>query len=310
MEFFRRETHIDFFGKRRFAFALSALMLVAAVLAIGVRGLNLGLDFTGGTVIEIGYPQPAELDQVRATLAELGYSGAVVQNFGNARDVLIRIQPDERSSSEVSERVVTALQADASDLELRRVEFVGPQVGDQLKEQGGLAVLGALLGILAYVAFRFEFRLAVGAVAALAHDIVITVGFFAITGIPFDLTVLAALLAVLGYSINDTIVVFDRIRENFIRVRKGSPIDVANLSVNQTLSRTLMTSGTTLLVLIALYVVGGELIAGFSLALIVGIVVGTYSSIYVASALALVLGISKEDLAPPPKEAEELDDRP
>jgi preprotein translocase subunit SecF len=310
MEFFRRETHIDFFGKRRIAFALSALMIVAALVAIGVRGLNLGLDFTGGTVIEVGYPQPAELDQVRATLTELGYNGAVVQNFGNARDVLIRIQPDERSSTEVSQRVVTALQADSPNLELRRVEFVGPQVGDQLKEQGGLAVLGALLGILAYVAFRFEFRLAVGAVAALAHDILITVGFFAVTGIPFDLTVLAALLAVLGYSINDTIVVFDRIRENFIRVRKGSPADVANLSINQTLSRTLMTSGTTLLVLVALYVVGGELIAGFSLALIVGIVVGTFSSVYVASALALALGVSKEDLAPPPKEAEELDDRP
>ncbi len=310
MELFRRETHVDFFGKRRLAFVLSALLLLVAIGAIGIRGLNLGLDFTGGTVVEVSYPAAAELDRVRETLADAGYSGAVVQNFGNARDVLIRIQPDEGTTAQLSEQVITALRGDATEVELQRVEFVGPQVGEQLTEQGGLAVLGALLGILVYVAFRFEFRLAVGAVAALVHDIVVTVGFFALFGITFDLTVLAALLAVLGYSINDTIVVFDRIRENFIRVRKGSPMEVANLSVNQTLSRTLMTSATTLLVLIALYAVGGELIAGFSLALIVGILVGTYSSVCVAAAVALALGLSKEDLAPPPKEGEELDDRP
>ncbi len=310
MEFFRRQTHIDFLGKRHLTFMLSATLLVVAVGAILGRGLNLGLDFTGGTVIEIGYDEAADLGEVRETLDEAGFAGAVVQNFGSTRDVLIRIQPRNASSAEVSEQMLSALRDDASNVELRRVEFVGPQVGEQLTEQGGLALLGALFGILLYVAFRFEFRFAVGAVAALVHDVIITVGFCALFGIVFDLTVLAALLAVIGYSINDTIVVFDRVRENFIRVRKGTPVEVANRSVNETLSRTLMTSATTLIVLIALYLIGGELIAGFSLALIVGVVVGTYSSIFVACPVALAPGVTKEDLAPPVDDEDKADESP
>ena len=316
MEFFRRETRIDFLRLKRQAMVLSLLLLAAAAAGLGLRGLNLGIDFTGGTLVEVAYPTPAELDQVRETLAGAGYGDAVVQHFGTARDVLVRLAPRTDASGErvnneaISNDVLAALQADNPDVELRRVEFVGPQVGEELTEQGGLAMLYAIAGILIYVAFRFEYRFSVGAVAALVHDVGITLGFFAWTGIEFDLTVLAALLAVIGYSLNDTIVVFDRIRENFVRVRKGTPQEVTNLSINQTLSRTLMTSGTTLLVVLALLLLGGELIAAFSMALIVGIVVGTYSSIYVASAAALALGVSKEDLIPPPKEGSEAEEGP
>ena len=260
----------------------------------------------------MGYPRAVELEPVRAALDNAGFEGAVVQHFGTAHDVLIRIAPrDDVDRAELSNRAFDALHARDSTVELRRVEFVGPQVGEELTEQGGLAMLIALGAIFLYVMFRFEWKFSAGAVAALFHDVVITLGLFSVLGLDFDLTVLAALLAVIGYSLNDTIVVFDRIRENFRRMRRGSSESIVNRSLNQTLSRTLMTSLTTLLVLAALFVLGGELIHGFASALIIGVLIGTYSSIYVASTCTLWLGVQKADLMPVQKEgAEEADVRP
>ncbi|NEV63199.1 protein translocase subunit SecF [Thiorhodococcus minor] len=301
---------IDFMGKRKLAATLSGAALVLCLLSILFRGFDLGLDFTGGTVIELGYPAPAELSDVRATLEQEGLEAATIQYFGSRTDVLIRLAPKEgeADSAQLSDRVYRTLnQAAGGEVELRRVEFVGPQVGEELREKGGLAVLFSLIGILIYVALRFEWRFAVGAVAALVHDVIFTVGMFSIFQIPFDLTVLAAVLAVIGYSLNDTIVIFDRIRENFRRMRKGTVIGITNSSINQTLSRTIVTSGTTLLVLFALYVLGGEAISGFSLALIIGIFVGTYSTIYVATAVVIWLGLSRNDLMPVKKEGAEMD---
>lgn len=308
MDFFKREPDIAFMAYRRPLALLTAVLIVAAIGFLGVRGLNLGLDFTGGTLVEVGYPEAVELTEVREVLAEDGYDDAVVQTFGTARDILIRLAPDAGQGDALSNAVLETLRTDNPAAELRRVEFVGPQVGDELAEKGGLALLYALGGILLYVAFRFEYRFAIGAVAAVVHDVVVTLGIFAAIGMTFDLTVLAALLAVIGYSLNDTIVVFDRIRENFLRIRKDTAESVANRSINQMLPRTLVTSLTTLLVLFALALFGGELIRGFAVTLIVGVLVGTYSSIYVASAAALALGVSKEDLVPPPKEGEDADD--
>ncbi len=308
-----KDSNIDFLGKRRIAAFISGALMVICLLSILFRGFNFGLDFTGGTVIELGYEQPVEVAEITATLAEEGIVDATVQYFGSNRDILIRIAPQEgeEASSELSDRVFRLLSANAETaIELRRVEFVGPQVGEELREQGGLAVLFALIGILVYVALRFEWRFAVGAVGALMHDVLFTIGMFSIFYIPFDLTVLAAVLAVIGYSLNDTIVIFDRIRENFRKMRKGTVIEISNRSVNQTLSRTIITSGTTLLVLLALYFLGGEAIAGFSLALIMGVLVGTYSTIYIATAAAVWLGISRADLMPPEKEGKVVDDRP
>ena len=304
-------TSIDFMGKRRLALVLSTVLILASLASLFTQGLKLGIDFTGGTLIEVGYAEPVDLAGVRKALAEAGFPDAQVQHFGSSRDVLIRIAPREsESSAELSSRLLRALQARGAELEMRRVEFVGPQVGEELTEKGGLAMLYALIGILIYVSLRFEYRFSLGSVAALVHDVVITLGVFSVTQMEFDLTVLAAILAVIGYSLNDTIVVFDRIRENFRKMRKGSPVEVMNRSINQTLSRTLMTSLTTLLVLIALFVFGGEVIHAFAFALIVGILVGTYSSIYVASTVALHLGVSKQDLMPVKKEGAEVDDRP
>ncbi|WP_159309804.1 protein translocase subunit SecF [Spiribacter roseus] len=308
MDFFKREPDIAFMAYRRPLALLTAVLIVAAIGFLGLRGLNLGLDFTGGTLVEVGYPEAVELAEVREVLAEDGYDDAVVQTFGTARDILIRLAPDAGQGDALSNAVLETLRTDNPAAELRRVEFVGPQVGDELAEKGGLALLYALGGILLYVAFRFEYRFAIGAVAAVVHDVVVTLGIFAAIGMTFDLTVLAALLAVIGYSLNDTIVVFDRIRENFLRIRKGTAESIANRSINQMLPRTLVTSLTTLLVLFALALFGGELIRGFAVTLIVGVLVGTYSSIYVASAAALALGVSKEDLVPPPKEGEDADD--
>jgi preprotein translocase subunit SecF len=308
VDFFKREPDIAFMAYRRPLALLTAVLIVAAIGFLGVRGLNLGLDFTGGTLVEVGYPEAVELAEVREVLAEDGYDDAVVQTFGTARDILIRLAPDAGQGDALSNAVLETLRTDNPAAELRRVEFVGPQVGDELAEKGGLALLYALGGILLYVAFRFEYRFAIGAVAAVVHDVVVTLGIFAAIGMTFDLTVLAALLAVIGYSLNDTIVVFDRIRENFLRIRKGTAESIANRSINQMLPRTLVTSLTTLLVLFALALFGGELIRGFAVTLIVGVLVGTYSSIYVASAAALALGVSKEDLVPPPKEGEDADD--
>ena len=313
MDLFQKLPRIDFMRWRRVAVTGSAIALVIAIIALFVRGMNLGIDFTGGTLIEIGYQKPADLTEIRSDLENSGYGDAVVQHFGTSRDVLVRIAPREGlTSAQLSSEVLGVLRQNADNpAEMRRVEFVGPQVGNELREKGGMAMLFALAGIFIYVAFvRFEYRFAVGAIGALVHDVLFTLGVFSLFQVEFDLTVLAALLAVVGYSLNDTIVVFDRVRENFRRMRKGGPVDVVNQSLNQTLSRTLMTSGTTLLVLIALFVLGGELIHSFALALIVGIVVGTYSSIYVASAAALAMGVSKEDLMPPEKEGADVDSMP
>ena len=301
-DFFNRLPEIDFLGRRRAALWLSAALLAVSIVSLGVRGLEFGIDFTGGTLIEVGYAEPAELDPIRGALAAAGFEEAAVQHFGTVRDVLVRIAPREGlTRAELSSHILRVLQ-EGEEVALRRVEFVGPQVGEELTEDGGLAMLIALFGILVYVWLRFEYRFALGAIAALVHDVLITLGFFSVLGLEFDLTVLAATLAVIGYSLNDTIVVFDRVRENFRRVRRGSTEEVMNRSLNQTLSRTLMTSLTTLLVLVALFVLGGELIHGFATALIVGVIIGTYSSIYVASVSALALGVSRTDLLPVKKE--------
>ncbi|HGG59923.1 MAG TPA: protein translocase subunit SecF [Gammaproteobacteria bacterium] len=303
--------NIDFMGSRKLAFALSGIMIIASIIFITLRGLNLGLDFTGGTVIEIGYPEPVNLEEIRGSLAKAGHEDAVAQYFGTSKEVLIRIAPKEgKDKAHVSNEIIDLLKADSGGkAEMKRVEFVGPQIGEELREEGGMAMLYALIGILIYVSFRFEYRFSFGAVIALVHDVIITVGFFALTQMEFDLTVLAAVLAVIGYSLNDTIVVFDRIRENFKLIRKGDSKHVINVSINQTVSRTIITSLTTLLVLLALFFFGGKIIHSFSVALIVGIVVGTYSSIYVASNALLTMGVSREDLLPPARDSE-LDKMP
>ncbi|MEW8248773.1 MAG: protein translocase subunit SecF [Candidatus Thiodiazotropha sp.] len=306
-----KDVHLDLMGKRNIALVFSAVLLLIAVGSIIVRGLNLGIDFTGGTLVEVGYPQAVELPVVREALAKDGFDDAVIQHFGTSKDVLVRLAPREDIESAVlSDRAFSAMQGIDPQVDLRRVEFVGPQVGDELTEDGGLAMLYALIGILIYVGLRFEYRFAVGSVIALVHDVLITIGFFALFQVEFDLPVLAAVLAVIGYSLNDTIVVYDRIRENFRKIRKGDAVDVINTSVNQTLSRTLITSGTTLLVLVALFLFGGEIIHGFALALIVGVVIGTYSSIYVASSSVIFMGVSRADLMPVKKEDGTVDDMP
>ena len=307
MELFKKQTHYDFMSKRTVAYVLSAVLLLVSIGSLATRGLNFGLDFTGGVLIELGYKKPANLVEVRSDLEKAGFHEAVVQHFGTAEDVLIRIAPKKGESSvDLSTAVIDALKGKANgEVETRRVEYVGPQVGEELTEDGGLAILYALICIFIYVFFRFEWRFSLGSVAALFHDTLITLGVFSALQMEFDLTVLAAILAVIGYSLNDTIVVFDRIRENFRKMRKESTLEVMNFSLNQTLSRTIMTSFTTLLVVIALFIMGGELIRGFAAALIIGIVVGTYSSIYVASSLALLLGVSKADLVPVKKEGAE-----
>lgn len=312
MELLKRQTKIDFMGQRKLALIFSGVLLLVSLLSFGVRGLNYGIDFTGGTLIEVGYPDSADLVQVRAELTQAGFPGAIVQYFGTTHDVLVRLAPrGDLSKAELSSSVLRVLKkSGGEDMQLRRVEFVGPQVGEELTEQGGLAMLIALGAILVYVSLRFLWKFSIGAVAALFHDVIITIGFFSLLGLEFDLTVLAAILAVIGYSLNDTIVVFDRVRENFRTMRKGTAIQIFNASLNQTLSRTLMTSLTTLLVLMALFFLGGELIHEFATALIVGVVIGTYSSVYVASTSALALGVIKADLMPVKKEGDEADARP
>ena len=295
--------NFDFMGKRRQAFFLSLALITGSLVSLASRGLNFGIDFTGGALVEVSYQEAVELDQVRSRLVAAELGDAVAQYFGSARDVLIRVpQTQGKSNADASDAIIAALREPGLPVEVRRAEYVGPQVGEDLQEDGGLAMIYALIMIFIYIAFRFQRLFSVGAIAALAHDVVITVGFFSITQIDFDLTVLAALLAVIGYSLNDTIVVFDRIRENFRRIRKGTPVEIVNASLNQTLSRTLTTSLTTLLVLGALFSLGGEIIRPFSTALIVGVLIGTYSSIYVASPVTLILGISKQDLMPVEKE--------
>ncbi|QJR82019.1 protein translocase subunit SecF [Alteromonas pelagimontana] len=299
---------VNFMRLRIPTMILSTCLIIGSLVSLGVNSLNWGLDFTGGTLIEVGYSQSADLTKIRHELTAANFEDAVVQNFGTSEDVLIRISPREGvKAATIGNQVLEALRADGSDVEMRRIEFVGPNVGDELTEQGGLAMLVALLCILVYVAMRFEWRFSLGSVAALVHDVILTLGLFSFLQIEFDLTVLAALLAVIGYSLNDTIVVCDRIRENFRKIRKAEPVEVINISLTQTLSRTVITSLTTILVLVALYYKGGALIHGFATALLFGVVVGTYSSIYIASSVALALGISKEDLIPPQVEKEGQD---
>jgi preprotein translocase subunit SecF len=303
MEILKQNLAIDFMSKRRYAMVFSGLLLVIAIGSLVTQGLSFGVDFTGGTLIEVGYPQSVDLVDIRSTLDAGGYGQPQVQHFGSSRDVLIRMAPrEDKESAKLSEEILATLRQHDPGVEMRRVEFVGPQVGEELTEQGGLAMIYALAGILIYIVIRFHARFAPGAVLALVHDVLIIMGIFSVLQLEFDLTVLAALLAVIGYSLNDTIVVFDRIRENFRKIRKGTPEEIINASLNQTLSRTLITSLTTLVVVVALFVFGGEIIHSFAFALIMGVVVGTYSSIYVASTAALALGVSKSDLLPPRKE--------
>ena len=335
MRIFKKVTQFDFLGKRRAAWILSAVLLAASIGSLGVRGLNFGIDFTGGTLVELEYLQSTDPVAVRSTLKEAGIDDAIVQYFGTSRDILVRLPVSaDKAASEQSSDVVSALRIAAGEtltesaqgglqqctatggvvkdcqVQMRRVEFVGPQVGSELTEKGGLAMLYALIGILIYVAFRFEWRFAVGAVIALVHDVLITLGVFSVLAIEFSLPVLAAVLAVIGYSLNDTIVVFDRIRDNFRKMRKGSVLQIMNRSVNETLPRTVLTSVTTLLVVLTLLLAGGEIIKGFAIALLIGVLIGTYSSIFVASPAVLVLGISREDMLPVAKEGAEAEGDP
>ena len=298
---------IDFINKRKYAMIFSAFLLVVSVISLGLQGLKLGIDFTGGTLIEVGYQKTADLEDIRTKLASANYTGTNVQYFGSDTEVLIQLEPQAVSSAKLSSSIIQML---GEGIDVRRVEFVGPKVGEELTNDGGLALLYALIGILIYVAFRFEYRFALGSISALIHDVLITLGVFSVLQIEFDLTVLAAILAVIGYSLNDTIVVFDRIRENFLSTRHIEPMPIVNDALNQTLARTLMTSLTTLLVLLALFYLGGEVIHSFAGALIIGVVIGTYSSIFIASSMILALGISKEDMLPSEKEKKEIDTRP
>ncbi len=343
MEFFKQKTRFDFLSQRKLALAVSVFLLALSISSLTFRGLNFGIDFSGGTLVEVGYQQSVDIEAVRTALRDGDFDDAVVQHFGTARDVLVRLpiiaasvsgdssaadsdpSAAARSAAQISDSVLRALrtaygeelvdtehggaQQCATDdgaadcqVQMRRVEFVGPQVGDELTNQGGLAMLYALIGILIYVTFRFEWRFAVGSVVALAHDVIITVGAFSLFQFDFSLPVLAAVLAVIGYSLNDTIVVYDRIRENFRKMRKSDATGIVNQAINQTLPRTVLTSLTTMIVVLTLLIFGGEVIRGFSIALLVGVIIGTYSSIFVASPAVILLGITREDMLAPPKE--------
>ncbi len=338
MQILNKVTNYDFLGKRRLAFVFSLVLIIISVGSIVLRGLSFGIDFTGGTLVEVSYQQPVQVQIVRDALQKNGFGDAVVQHFGTSHDVMIRLPADTAVESgkaaEISSKVMQTLRGPAGEvlidqagakvqqcssvggavqdcqLQMRRVEFVGPQVGDELANQGGLAMLYALIGILIYVMFRFEWRFAVGSVVALIHDVVITIGIFAFFQFEFSLAVLAAVLAVIGYSLNDTIVVYDRIRENFRKMRKSDSANIMNTSINQTLPRTILTSLTTLLVVVILLIFGGEVIRGFSIALSIGVLVGTYSSVFVASPVVYWLGITREDMMPVVKEGAEADAQP
>jgi len=334
MEFLKRDTQFDFLGKRRLAGMISLALIAVGIASLLVRGLNFGIDFTGGTLVEVSYKDSVTVERVREQLKSAQFDGARIQYFGTSRDILVRlpvgtVENSAGISSEIMETLrlpyletvaespqggvqqcVSELGLGECKVQMRRVEFVGPQVGGELTEKGGLAMIYALIGILIYVAWRFEWRFAVGAVTALVHDVLITISIFSLFGLEFSLPVLAALLAVIGYSLNDTIVVFDRMRENFRKMRKGDALEVMNSSLNQTLRRTILTSLTTLLVVVTLLLIGGEVIKGFSFALFIGILVGTYSSIFIASPVVLGLGISREDMLPVKKEEAEADGLP
>ncbi len=309
MALFSQTPNINFMGGRRVAITISAVMILISLGSIGVRGLNLGIDFTGGLLLEVGYAGTADLAEIRSALAEAGFATPLVQNFGTATDVLIRLPPqEEQDGGVIRDRVVGILAERDPSVDVRRIEFVGSTVGEDLTNQGGLAMLIALILIFMYVMLLFRWKFAAGTISALVHDVIIVVGLFSLFGFGFDLSVLAAVLATIGYSLNDTIVVFDRIRENFRIMRRGSAVEIINTSINQMLNRTIITSMTTLLVLTSLYFLGGEAVSGFALALIFGVLVGTYSSIYIASASALALDVSPVDLLPVKRE--EIDDLP
>ena len=298
MQLFKQQTSINFIGSRKIALVFSVLLVLAGLYSLSTKGLNYGIDFTGGTKVELAFQADADINKIRDTLEANGFDDAVVQLFGSSKEVLIRIPlSSENSSAEVSTKIVELLgRSISSDFETRAVEFVGPQFGQELFEKGILALVYALIGVMIYVAFRFEWKFSLGSVAALIHDVTITVGLFSLVSLEFTLPVLAALLAVIGYSLNDTIVVFDRIRENFRKLRDADTEETMNVSINQTLPRTILTSFTTLLVLIALYLYGGEALNGFAATLIIGVVIGTYSSIFIASPTVLALGAKAEDL--------------
>ena len=301
--------NIPFMKYRKIAAYASRALFVISIISLSFRGLSLGLDFSGGTLVEVTYEDSVNLEEVRGMLTNNGFDDYQVVNFGSDRDVLIKIA-DQPGNSQLGDEVFALVQANDPDTELKRVEFVGPQIGSELRDQGGLGMLVALAMILLYVAFRFQYKFALGAVTALAHDVIIILGLFSLFAWDFDLTVMAALLAVIGYSLNDTIVVSDRIRENFRSQRGIESIEVVDLSINQMLARTLITSLTTLLVLLALYFLGGELIRGFALALIIGVIIGTYSSIYVVANMLIMFAINQEDMAIPEPEGAEFDDMP
>lgn len=311
MQFLHGQSNINFMSLRIPALTLSLTLILLSIGSLAINGLNLGIDFTGGYLIEAGYEKDVELGAIRDALDKNNFKDAQVQHFGTTKDVLVRIpQREDGFSANLSDEILHILESTSKDpVSMRRIETVGPQIGDELRDQGGIALLTALFGILIYVSFRFQFKSAVGAIIALVHDVVITVGVFSLLQLDFDLSVLAALLAVIGYSLNDTVVVLDRIRETFRNVRKKTPIEILNLSINQTLSRTLMTSLTTLLVLTSLFLLGGEVIHGFAFALIIGVVIGTYSSIYVASSTLVAMNIKKQDFLAATRE-EIVDDRP
>ena len=300
---------IDFMKLRSMATALSLVLVLGSIGSLFVNGINFGLDFTGGTLVELSYDKPAEVSTVRSQLEELGYGDAIAQEFGSANDVLIRI-PGSETDASLGDRVARQLGGLYSgEITIKRIEFVGPQVGEQLRDQGGLGMMLALALVMLYITFRFQYKFSLGAVIALTHDSLIVLGVFSLLGLPFDLTVLAAILAVIGYSLNDTIIVYDRVRENFRKVRRGTPAEIINISLSQTLGRTLATSGTTIMVLLSLFFLGGDTINGFATALLVGVGVGTYSSIYIASNMLLYMNVTREDLIVPVRE-DEVDDMP
>jgi len=311
MEFFHRKTSYPFMGTRKRWYIVSAVLIVAALTSFFVRGLNLGIDFTGGVVLELEFPQAVDLEKVRTTLEQAGFSHAAVQSFGTSREVMVRLLPQAgEDTNKVAQNVLNAIKAHDANVELRRTEVVGPQVGAELANKGALAILFTFVGILIYVAFRFQWKLGVGAIVAALHDPIVILGFFSETQMTFDLPALAAILAIIGYSLNDTVVVFDRIREVFLSKRKGTPAQVIDMAINETLSRTIMTHLTTMITVMSLLVFGGEVLRGFSVALAIGIVVGTYSSIYIASAIALDLKLTARDLLPVQRERGAVDDMP
>lgn len=309
MEFFKHNTKIDFMAQRKWAAVISSILFILSITSLIMNGLNWGLDFTGGTQIQLHFPEAADLNHIRDTLLNAGYNDTTVQSYGTSKDVLVSLVPKKEMNTDASkDAIVNQVTKVLPEAKVQQVDYIGPQVGQELATKGALAIIVALLGTMIFIALRFEFRFAVGSTVALIHDPVLIMGLFSFFHIEFNLISLAAVLTVIGYSLNDTIVIFDRIRENFRKLRKATPIEVVNQSINQTLSRTLMTSALTLTVTLALFFLGGSMLHGFALALIIGMVVGTYSSIYVAGSLSLALGLTRQHLLPPAKA--ELDERP